>query len=165
MLSKLSSKYIILGLYSFTLEYKDNYSQKCQLTNSILYTASCECSEILNFIYVSLQKAFGSNGSVDSGCHDVQGGIGAVITSGTCTFVSKIGIKLDEDLVKVRVDKEQTISNRNSASSSSSSSSSSSDSSSGVDDGSDCADGVIIREGAKITEVGWETYAHGFGLR
>ncbi|CAB4014221.1 ---NA--- [Paramuricea clavata] len=116
-------------------------------------------------IYQKIRKAFGSNGSVDSGCHDVQGGIGAVITSGTCTFVDKIGIKLDENLYKVRVDKEQTISNRNSASSSSSSSNSSSNSSSGVDDGGDCADGVIIREGAKITEVGWETYAHGFGLR
>ena len=65
-------------------------------------------------------------------------------------------MRLDEEIVQVRVSKEHTIS-RDSASSSD-----------GVDcdDSTDnCDEDVIKRKGVKISDVDSETYAHGFGLR
>ena len=112
-----------------------------------------------------MQRVFNSESSLDSGCpQDVQGGLQCFIDSGTGVFISKIGMQLEEEMVKVRVGKEHITSSRDSASSSSSSSSSSSDDDGGH--GDDCPDGVsVTKKGVKVGRIDSETFAHGFGLR
>lgn len=100
---------------------------------------------------------------VDSCCYDISFGLQSFINSGTGVLISKLGMHLEEKVVKVRVTKELTCPRREASSSSSSNSSSSDDDND--DSGHDCGDGMIVRKGVKVSEIESETYAHGFGLR
>ena len=103
-----------------------------------------------------MQRPSGSNNSIDSGCYDVRNALHQFVKSGTGVFTCNIGIQVDEEIVKVKLNKELITTNNEDSNCS------------GIEDGDDCVDGVdgvIEREGAKINEVECGTFSHGFGLR
>ena len=102
-----------------------------------------------------MQRPSGSNNSIDSGCYGLRNGL-----DGTGAFLSKIGIHVNKELVKVKLNKKLITTNNDDMASSSIDSSSCG----GFED-DDCVDGVVERECVKINKVECATFAHGFGLR
>ena len=133
-------------------------------------------SEKIIFIHGFLQ-----NEDIDSTC-GVRNGIRCFIDSEAGICISKFGMKLDDEIVEVRMNKkklptydsrEQPFDNMNGISSNNYSNNVDSDgneSGNSSDSGTtrDCPDGrdgVEIIKGIKITDIERGTYCHGFGLR
>lgn len=106
----------------------------------------------LNVIRVSLQRRFGIGNSNDCSVRDA---IHAFISSATGTFIAKIGLELDEELVEVTISGEQATGCERVMASSEDDL---------VQDSTD-NEPVVKLLGVKVKTVDCETFAHGFGIR